>query len=197
MQQIMESDNLSMKMIIIGDCNVGKTSIISRYFQNQFDEFYVSPRSNYCYKNLRVYDNPVIVQIWDTAGEERFRSISPFYYRRAAGVLLVYSITDRSTFESIRMWMGYVRDYSNRREGCLLIGNKVDLESNREVSFEEGQSLAAELNLMFIETSAKTGININSAFDLMINYLYPKLSQAKYSLDINRTPTHLTKYCLG
>merc|ERR1712196_359340 len=104
------------------------------------------------------------LQIWDTAGQESFRSITRSYYRGAAGALLVYDITRRETFNHLTSWLDDARQHSNANMTIMLIGNKSDLEGRRAVSFEEGQQFANEHGLVFLETSAKTASNVEDAF---------------------------------
>ena len=104
------------------------------------------------------------LQIWDTAGQESFRSITRSYYRGAAGALLVYDITRRDTFKHLSRWLDEARQHSQSNMVIMLIGNKNDLEHRRAVSFEEGKAFAAEHGLIFMETSAKTAYNVEEAF---------------------------------
>lgn len=109
-------------------------------------------------------DTNIKVQIWDTAGQESFRSITRSYYRGSICALLVYDITRRSSFDNLTRWLDDMRDNAYSKMIIVLIGNKDDLKTEREVSTEEGQEFADKHNLMFMETSAKTGHNIENAF---------------------------------
>lgn len=115
------------------------------------------------------------LQIWDTAGQESFRSITRSYYRGAAGALLVYDITRRDTFEHLTSWLEDARQHSNQNMAIMLIGNKSDLEHRRAVSREEGQAFADENNLVFMETSAKTADNVEEAFIKTAGAIYTKI----------------------
>jgi small GTP-binding protein len=115
-------------------------------------------------RTLTIDGNQVKLQIWDTAGQEKFRSITRSYYRGAAGALLVYDITRRDTYEHLTSWLDDCRKYSNQNLTIMLVGNKSDLESRREVSREEGEAFAAKNGLFFLETSAKTAVNVEAAF---------------------------------
>eukprot|EP00179_Madagascaria_erythrocladioides_P013096 CAMPEP_0198370788 /NCGR_PEP_ID=MMETSP1450-20131203/156895_1 /TAXON_ID=753684 ORGANISM="Madagascaria erythrocladiodes, Strain CCMP3234" /NCGR_SAMPLE_ID=MMETSP1450 /ASSEMBLY_ACC=CAM_ASM_001115 /LENGTH=243 /DNA_ID=CAMNT_0044078333 /DNA_START=94 /DNA_END=825 /DNA_ORIENTATION=+ len=119
----------------------------------------------------------VKLQIWDTAGQEKFRSITRSYYRGAAGCLLVYDITRRETFEHITSWLEDCRRYSSRDITIMLIGNKADLEESRQVSREEAERFAAEHKMRFMETSAKTAQNINEAFIKCAEEIHEKVKQ--------------------
>jgi Ras-related protein Rab-2A len=119
----------------------------------------------------------VKIQIWDTAGQESFRSITRSYYRGAAGVVLVYDITRRESFNHLSIWLDDARRHSNDTISVLLVGNKTDLEENRQVSREEGEKFAHENNMMFIETSAKTAQNIDEAFMSIAKVIYSKVQK--------------------
>ncbi|KAG0735994.1 hypothetical protein G6F23_011220 [Rhizopus arrhizus] len=131
-------------------------------------------------KVLEVDNHIVKAQIWDTSGQERFRSLFPSYCRDAKGVFIVYDITSRSSFENAQRWLRETRKYTDPNAVIMLVGNKADLsESSREVETEEGRSLAEEEGLLFIETSAKDATNINTAFTTLIgkfcSNIYEKL----------------------
>jgi len=123
------------------------------------------------------------LQIWDTAGQEAFRSITRSYYRGAAGALLVYDITRRETFNHLTTWLEDARQHSNSNMVIMLIGNKSDLESRREVKKEEGEAFAREHGLIFMETSAKTAANVEEAFINTAKEIYEKIQEGVF--DIN------------
>jgi len=113
---------------------------------------------------VTIDEKQVKLQIWDTAGQESFRSITRSYYRGAAGALLVYDITRRDTFKHLSRWLDEARQHSQSNMVIMLIGNKSDLEHRRAVSTEEGKAFAEEHGLIFMETSAKTAQNVEQAF---------------------------------
>lgn len=113
---------------------------------------------------VEINDKQIKLQIWDTAGQESFRSITRSYYRGAAGALLVYDITRRDTFKHLSVWLEEARQHSQNNMVIMLIGNKNDLEHRRAVSFEEGKAFAEANGLIFMETSAKTAYNVEQAF---------------------------------
>ena len=117
----------------------------------------------------------VKLQIWDTAGQESFRSITRSYYRGAAGALLVYDITRRDSFTHLSRWLEEAKQHAHASMVILLIGNKSDLDSRRAVTFEEGQAFANANNLLFLETSAKTAVNVEEAFLKTANEIYSKI----------------------
>uniref|UniRef100_A0A3Q3XHJ1 Uncharacterized protein n=1 Tax=Mola mola TaxID=94237 RepID=A0A3Q3XHJ1_MOLML len=128
------------------------------------------------------------LQIWDTAGQESFRSITRSYYRGAAGALLVYDITRRDTFNHLTTWLEDARQHSNSNMVIMLIGNKSDLESRREVKKEEGEAFAREHGLIFMETSAKTASNVEEAFINTAKEIYEKIQEGVF--DINNEVRH-------
>ena len=107
------------------------------------------------------------LQIWDTAGQERFKNITASYYRGGNGVLVVYDITDRDSFDNLNSWLIEIEKNANKNVYKLLIGNKCDLESERKVSYQEGKEFAANNGMSFIETSAKADTKVNEAFELL------------------------------
>ena len=143
------------KIIIIGDAGVGKTNILTRYTKNEFDAI-AKPTVGveFSAKKIKVDNKNVKLQIWDTAGQEKFKAISKNYYKGAAGVMLVYDITKKKTFENVTKWIEEVRNHSAQEASIIIVANKKDLDSMREVSTEEGQALATEQKCYFLETSA-------------------------------------------
>eukprot|EP00493_Phyllostaurus_siculus_P001396 UN01404 len=123
---------------------------------------------------VQIDDRQIKLQIWDTAGQESFRSITRSYYRGAAGALLVYDITRRETFNHLTRWLEEARQNGNQNMTIMLIGNKCDLEHRRQVSTEEGEAFAQKHGLMFLETSAKTAENVEEAFHLPAKKIYEK-----------------------
>ena len=163
----------SLKFVIIGDSKVGKSNILSRLVDNSFyPESQPTVGIEFDSTVLANDEKRVKLQIWDTYGQELFRSISKAYFRNSKCALLVYDITSRKSFENIQQWMVDLKSLS---EDCvmILVGNKSDLENERVVSQEEGSKFAQQNHMLFIETSAKAGTNIEEAFgQITKNCLY-------------------------
>ena len=153
------------KYIIIGDTGVGKSCLLLQFTDKRFQPVHdLTIGVEFGARMISVNDKSIKLQIWDTAGQESFRSITRSYYRGAAGALLVYDITRRDTFKHLGRWLEEARQHSQSNMIIMLIGNKNDLEHRRAVSTEEGKAFADEHGLVFMETSAKTAYNVERAF---------------------------------
>ena len=153
------------KYIIIGDSNVGKSCILLQFTQNEFDQNKENTVGvEFGNKIISVEGTRVKLQIWDTAGQEQFKSITRSYYRAVAGALLVYDVTNEESFENVRKWLDEARVNANPELVVILCGNKTDLGEKRKVSSERGKKLASENNILFMECSAKSRINIDELF---------------------------------
>merc|ERR1712146_634949 len=145
------------KLVYLGDQSVGKTSIITRFMYDQFDNNYQATIGiDFLSKTMYLEDRTVRLQLWDTAGQERFRSLIPSYIRDSSGAIVVYDITNRASFFNTSKWIEDVRSERGPDVVIALVGNKTDLADRRQVTVEEGEEKAKENNVMFIETSAKT-----------------------------------------
>jgi len=153
------------KLVFLGDEAVGKTSIITRFMYDHFDHQYQATIGiDFLSKTMYLEDRVVRLQLWDTAGQERFRSLIPSYIRDSSVAIVVYDTTNRVSFQNTEKWIEEVRQERGTDVVIMLVGNKTDLEGARQVSLEEGQSKARDLNIMFIETSAKDGDNVKKLF---------------------------------
>ena len=182
-----ENNNYDMifKIVLIGDSSVGKTNILSKYISDEYDpDTQATIGVELSTKNYTFDNNEVKVQIWDTAGQEKYRSITSSYYKGAHGCLLVYDITRKATFENIDKWLAEIKLSSNNEINMILIGNKCDLEDKREVSIEEAQNKAKLLNMAFMETSALNGTNVEKAFNELVNNVYQNNKQI-FHQDVN------------
>ena len=164
------------RYIIVGDINVGKSCIMLRFSANQFrEEHELTIGVEFAIKFFEKDNKNIKIQIWDTAGEEAFQSITKTYYRNAIGALLVYDITKKSSFEHIKNWLDSVKENSTKNIKIILIGNKSDLEDKREVTFQEGEEFAKNNGLYFFETSAKNFKNIKEAFNKLTEEIYENI----------------------
>ena len=153
------------RYIIVGDMAVGKSCLLLQFTDHKFrHQHELTIGVEFGGKTIEVKNKNVKIQIWDTAGQEAFQAITRTYYKGAIGALLVYDITRRDTFEHINKWLNEVKLNGSKDICCILIGNKNDLEDQRQVKLEEGEELAKKNNLLFLETSAKTAYNVEDAF---------------------------------
>jgi Ras-related protein Rab-1A len=157
------------KLLLIGDSGVGKSSLLHRFADDEYKEDYISTIGvDFKFKTVEGADGKQVkLQIWDTAGQERFRTITSSYYRGAHGIVIVYDITDSESFANVKQWLHEINRYASENVNKLLVGNKCDLESERQVSLEQGKELAESLGLTFVETSAKSNSNVDQVFHKM------------------------------
>ncbi|KAM8949581.1 ras-related protein Rab-2A-like [Lycaon pictus] len=172
------------KYIIIGDTGVGKSCLLLQFTDKRFQPVHdLTIGVEFGARMITIDGKQIKLQIWDMAGQESFRSITRSYYRGAAGALLVYDITRRDTFNHFTTWLEDARQHSNSNMVIMIIGNKSDLESRREVKKEEGEAFAREHGLIFMETSAKTASNVEEAFINTAKEIYEKIQEGVF--DIN------------
>ena len=153
------------KILLIGDLGVGKSSVILRYIEDYFSGNMMSSIGvDFKTKQIEINDRLIKMQIWDTAGHEKFRTITTSYYKSAHAIIVLYDITDINTFEHVKNWMIDIDKFAKQGVLRLLIGNKIDLNDNRQVTKEAGETLANKFGVNFFEVSAKDNININELF---------------------------------
>ena len=156
------------KLLLIGNSSVGKSSLLFRFVENVWDDSFVPTIGvDFKLKTLEVNGKKVKLQIWDTAGQERFKNITASYYRGGNGVLVVYDITERESFDNLTSWLIEIEKNANKNVYKLLIGNKCDLEDKRKVTYQEGKDFAESNGMKFIETSAKDNTKVQEAFELL------------------------------
>ena len=170
-----DSYEIMVKVVLVGDSGVGKTNIMSKYLKNQFrEDSKATVGVEFGSKQFTVENHQIKAQIWDTAGQERYKAITSAYYKGAKGAFVVYDITRKNTFETVNKWVSDISAAADKKITLILIGNKNDLEDQRQVTKEMGEEKAKELGLAFMETSACPGENLDKAFQLMINEIYKK-----------------------
>ena len=173
-----ESYEIMVKVVLVGDSGVGKTNIMSKYLKNQFrEDSKATVGVEFGSKQFSVEGHQIKAQIWDTAGQERYKAITSAYYKGAKGAFIVYDITRKNTFETVNKWVSDITAAADKKITLILIGNKNDLEDQRQVTKEVGEEKAKELGLAFMETSACSGENLDKAFQMMINEIYKKYQE--------------------
>ena len=165
-----EEYDLMFKILLLGDSGVGKSSLLLRYTKNEFNTDIRSTIGvEFAVKFLKIDNFQLKVQIWDTAGMERYRSITSAYYKGAKGVIIVYDICRQKSFENVDKWIDDFKSKADEDAVILLIGNKNDLDEKREVSKAEAEIMAQKNKFAFMETSAKDNNNVNKAFETLLN----------------------------
>jgi small GTP-binding protein len=192
------------KLLIVGESGVGKTCMLLRFADNLFEENFLSTIGvDFKVKEITVGDQKVKLQIWDSAGQERFRNITSSYYRNCSGIIIVYDVTSEDSFIKVSDWIQEVRRYVPTVP-LIVVGNKCDLEDKRAVPTATGEELAKKEELIFLETSAKTNTNIEAAFEEVSKKLIedaaskPKVEGPKQiSLKTEDGPAKKKKKCCG
>ena len=166
--------NYVFKVLLLGDSTVGKTCFLMRFTENTFQEIHMSTIGlDYRFKKMPVDEGKeATVQIWDTAGQDRFRAITKNYYKGAHGIILIYDVTNQKTFENVRNWVTQIRENASEKAIIYIVGNKIDDKQNKVVTKEDGEKMAKEFDLKFFEASAKEDINIAPTFEALVKDIY-------------------------
>ncbi|CAA0824804.1 Ras-related protein RABE1a [Striga hermonthica] len=169
-----------IKLLLIGDSGVGKSCLLLRFSDGSFTTSFITTIGiDFKIRTVELDGKRIKLQIWDTAGQERFRTITTAYYRGAMGILLVYDVTDESSFNNIRNWIRNIEQHASDNVNKILVGNKADMdESKRAVPTSKGQALADEYGIKFFETSAKTNLNVEEVFFSIARDIKQRLSEA-------------------
>ena len=173
-----EEFDLIFKIVIIGDSGVGKTNLIGRYLKNEYKEdSKATVGVEFGEKKYEINGLKIKAQIWDTAGQERYRAITSMYYKGAKGGLIVFDLSSKSTFQNVEKWFNEIKKTADPTINLILIGNKSDLKDKRQISTEEGENKAKEMNVAYLETSALNADNVDKAFDLLIQEITKKMKK--------------------
>ena len=165
-----EEDYRLYKILLLGDCAVGKSCLLLRYCENSFQESHLATIGlDFRLKTITLENNRKIrIQIWDTAGEDRFRAITKNYYKGAHGIILIYDVTDQQSFQHIKDWVDKIKEESNEGVIIYLVGNKIDLIDKRIITNADGNKLAEEIKIKYYETSAKDSTGGKEVFENLV-----------------------------
>ncbi|PIL32548.1 transporter [Ganoderma sinense ZZ0214-1] len=155
---------VNVKLVLIGNSSVGKSSLLLRFSDQKWHEASATVGVDFMVHKMDFKGKKVTLSIWDTAGMERFRTVTPSYYRIAQGIILVYDVANRESFDALPKWFAELKTCAPSAAVKIIIGNKVDKEDSREVLTSEGQAFATGMNALFIEASAKTAVGVQEAF---------------------------------
>ena len=173
-----------LKFIILGDSSVGKTNILSVYNDGSFNEkIQPSIGAEFKAKNIKIEDSIFRLNIWDTAGQETFLSMTRVYYKNSSCAFIVYDITEKESFNHVEFWLKELKKEAPESILCVLIGNKNDMNEKREVSYEEGNNYAKKNKMIFFETSAKNKNNIENIFKESVEYINNNIKNGVYNLN--------------
>ena len=163
------------KILLLGDSTVGKTCFLLRYVDDSFLDLHMATIGlDYRLKTLILEEQKIVkVQLWDTAGQDKFRAITRNYYKGASGIILIFDVTNVKSYENIKKWINEIKEEISEKVAIVLIGNKIDNVQERKISKEQGDKLASEIGVKFFETSAKTGEGINES----VFFLVKKISE--------------------
>ena len=187
-----QEPQIVLKLLLLGDSSVGKTSILVKYINNKFDESSISTVGvDYMDKIIDYNKYKIKLQIWDTSGEEKFRTITKNFYRNADGLLVVFDLTRKETYDHVRGWINEAKE-NNDKIKTILIGNKLDLQDERKVENAVPKQYAEKNSLKYLETSAKDGINISESFEAMINLLFDGKSEEEILNEFKKQDSSLS-----
>ncbi|GMI74370.1 ARABIDOPSIS THALIANA RAB GTPASE HOMOLOG D1, RAB GTPASE HOMOLOG D1 [Hibiscus trionum] len=192
------------KLLLIGDSSVGKSCLLLRFADDSYLDSYISTIGvDFKIRTVEMEGKIIKLQIWDTAGQERFRTITSSYYRGAHGIIIVYDVTDRESFNSVKQWLHEIDRYANDSVCKLLVGNKCDLVGKKVVDPQIAKAFADEIGIPFLETSAKDAINVEQAFLTMAGAIKQKMgnqptaNKATATLQMKGQPIEQKGNCCG
>ncbi|KAG4920120.1 hypothetical protein JHK85_049691 [Glycine max] len=175
------------KVVLIGDSAVGKSQILARFARNEFSlDSKATIGVEFQTRTLVIQHKSIKAQIWDTAGQERYRAVTSAYYRGAVGAMLVYDITKRQSFDHIPRWLEELRNHADKNIVIILIGNKSDLENQRQVPTEDAKEFAEKEGLFFLETSALEATNVETAFMTVLTEIFNIINKKNLAASDNQ-----------
>ena len=177
---IVEDYDEKIRIMIIGDSTVGKTSLLRKYIQNEFSTNFINTVGfDIQIKFLIINNKKIKLQISDTAGQERYRIVSKSFFNASEGFIIVYDITKRDSFVNVNNWVEQIKEIAPNYSKSIIFGNKCDLKEKREIEINEGKELANKFNFKFFETSAKDDININEGFETLVKEIMGDIASVK------------------
>ena len=195
-------DNFRLyKILLLGDSAVGKSCLLLRYCENSFQESHLTTIGlDFRLKTIILEDKRKIkVQIWDTAGEDRFRAITRNYYRGANGILLIYDVTDQQSFEHVRDWVEKIKEETSEGIIIYLVANKIDQTNKRIITNADGNKIAEESKIKYFETSAKTATGVTEVFESLVkemdDYYMSRHKEEMETIHLNKNDKNKKKCC--
>ena len=180
-------EEIQFKMLLIGEQAVGKSSLINQYVEGKFElNLLCAAGLDLKKKMITVNNKQVKLMIYDSAGHERYRGLAKNQLHTTKGILIVYDVTERSSFDALTFWLKSYKENAESGSVCLVIGNKIDLKDKRVVSTEEGKNIAQQYGVHFIETSAKDAINVEEAFLNVAKEIMDKENENNNKKNVNK-----------
>jgi len=169
------------KILLLGDSTVGKTCFLLRYMDDSFLDLHMATIGlDYRLKTMILEDQKIVkVQLWDTAGQDKFRAITRNYYKGASGIILIFDVTNIKSYENIQKWINEIKEEISEQVSIVLIGNKIDNINERKITKEQGDKLASEIGVKFFETSAKTGEGVNESVFFLVKKIFDNDPEVK------------------
>ena len=184
---------INIKLILVGDSEVGKSTILLNYTENYFcEEMVATIGLENKVKTINIRGLKAKLQIWDTAGQEKFSSLTKGFFRNTDGILLVFDLTNNKSFNNIKKWINEVENNSDHKTKKILVGNKVDMKDNIQVSKNDIDNLCKKKKIKYIEVSGKNNTNVNEAFETLVNLIIDKKSNEELIADYGITDQTLS-----
>ena len=188
-----------IKILIVGDSTVGKTNFIKKYVENKFNEsYFASTGIDLITTSIKIEGKSFKIQIWDTAGQEKYRAMTKNLFLKTQGIVIIFDISNEISFINLKSWMNDIKEECSADIPMILVGNKLDLEDKRVIDKERAMEFAKNKKLEYIETSSKTGENINKALSLIIEKIYQRAdsnSNFSFTLDDGTVKKKSKKMC--